>query len=147
MNVDVWEPLRRLEEFDKVITGLFTPGAPENVTTRAILRPAADYVADAESYSVAVDLPGVRKEDVEISVEGDVLKIRAQRNPRVQSENEKTAVQSYVRELRSGTLQRSFRLAKDADASAVSASFVDAVLEVRIPKQKKPEPRKVEISV
>ena len=110
------------------------------------MRPAADYVADAESYGVAVDLPGVRKEDVAISVEGDVLKIRAQRKPRLQSENEKTAVQSYVREIRSGTLQRSFRLAKDADASAVSASFVDGVLEIRIPKQKKPEPRKVEIS-
>jgi HSP20 family protein len=145
MSVDVWEPLRRLEEFDKVITGLFSPGAPAGAaTTQPTLRPPVDYVGDAEGYSLSVDLPGVRKEDVDIDVEGDVLRIRAQRKPRQQSEA-KAETESYVREIRSGTLQRSFRLAKDADTAAVSASLVDGVLEVRVPKQKKAQPRKVEI--
>jgi len=144
MHMHVWEPNRRLEEFDKVIAGLFTPGSPANTVTQPVLRPAADYGVDAEGYSVSVDLPGVRKEDVDISVEGDVLEIRAQRKPR-REDDAKAEGQSYVREIRSGTLQRSFRLAKDADTTAVSASLVDGVLEVRIPKQKKAQPRKVEI--
>ena len=144
MSVDVWEPLRRLEEFDKVIAGLFTPGSPASAVTQPVLRPAADYGVDAEGYSVSVDLPGVRKEDVDISVEGDILTIRAQRKPR-RADDPKAESQSYVREVRSGTLQRSFRLAKDADTTAVGASLVDGVLEVRIPKQKKAQPRKVEI--
>jgi HSP20 family protein len=151
MNAVVWEPIRRLEELDKVIDGWFgdrTAARTGEATERA-WRPAADYTADAEGYRIHVDLPGVRKEDVEINVEDDVLSVRAQRKPYTvgvtSADSAAKAAQAFLNEVRTGTFQRSFRLAKDADVTAVNASMSEGVLEVRVAKRKEAQPRKIEI--
>jgi HSP20 family protein len=145
MNAVVWEPLRRFEELDKVIDGWFgKPTTRTGETAERAWRPAADYTAEADAYRVRVDLPGVRKEDVEINVEDDVLSIQAQRKPYV-SEDTAKKTQAFSSEIPTGTYRRSFRLAKDADVTGVSASMSDGVLEVRVPKRKEAQPRKIEI--
>ena len=148
MTVGIWEPLRQLEQLDKVIDGFFSQSAgakPE----QSVTRPATDYWADAEGYRLVIDLPGVRKEDVDISVEDGVLTVRAQRNAVGDGSKEDTETRKtrkvFLRETRTGNLQRSFRLGTDADVSAVSASMSDGVLEVRVPRLQRPQSRKVEV--
>ena len=146
MNAVVWEPLRRLEEFDRVLDGwLGSTASRSTETAEPVWRPAADYTADAEAYVVRVDLPGVRKDDVDINVENDVRSIHAAHKPVAVEGAPVKGAQTFLGEIRTGTFARSFKLAGDADATAVSAGMSNGVLEVRVPKRKEAQARKIEI--
>jgi HSP20 family protein len=85
-----------------------------------------DFVED-DTYVLRADLPGIDpEEDVEISLEGDVLTIKGERREEVKERNR--------RELRYGSFVRSIQLPGHAREGDVTASYADGVLEVRVPR-------------
>ncbi len=84
------------------------------------------------AYTLTIDLPGVKKEDINIDVGNGALTVSA--NNDVSSE-EKDKNGNYIhRERRSGSFSRTFSVSKELDASKLKASYKDGVLEIVVPK-------------
>lgn len=85
---------------------------------------------DEHGYSIEVDLPGIKKEDVEINVDNNILTISGKREFKEEIKEENY----YKIESRYGSFSRSFTLPQKVDIENIKASSVDGVLEVFIPK-------------
>jgi HSP20 family protein len=104
-------------------------------------KPLADVVDTKESLLLKVDLPGVKQEDISISIEDNTLSVKGERKQEVQVSEE-----GYSRFERSyGCFQRSMLLPPTVDADRVKASYKDGVLEIQLPKKEEAKPKTVKI--
>jgi len=103
--------------------------------------PATDLVETDEHYVLTADLPGLTADDVTIDVTDGVLTVAGER--KIEREVKSGGVVRLERA--SGSFARSLRLPKGIDADAISASFNDGVLEVKVPKPAEAESKKVTI--
>ena len=106
----------------------------------SVLSPSADIVEGANAITVTVDLPGVNQEDVQVTFEGGVLSISAQRDISSQS-----SAKLIHGEFESCTFKRKFALAEGLDSERISAELRNGVLTLTIPRAAKAQPKKVEI--
>lgn len=98
----------------------------------AQLKMRIDVAENDKAYTVQADLPGVKKEDIDVRVEGNFVSIRAQ----VRNEKETREGDRVLRSERTyGALERSFTLGQDVDAAAVKARYADGVLTLELPKR------------
>ena len=96
-----------------------------------------------EALLVECELPGLRKEDLDITIEDDVLTIRGERG--TAGEN---ASQEYVRRERSfGPFERRMELPARVDVENVKAAYSNGVLEITLPKHPEAKPRKIDVAV
>lgn len=104
--------------------------------------PAVDVDEHADHFELFVDMPGVTAEQVEITLEDDVLTLRGERPPRDRQEGvtRRRAERSY------GRFERRFLLPDSADAEGVKARERNGVLEITIPKRAAALPRRIEIA-
>ncbi len=93
------------------------------------------------SFHVEVDLPGVKKEDVDIKIEDDMLVVTAVRH----FKNELSRENYYVCESSFGKLERRFMLPESVDTKKVDASFEDGRLIIELQKTQKAKPKTVKI--
>ncbi|HWC26683.1 MAG TPA: Hsp20/alpha crystallin family protein [Solirubrobacteraceae bacterium] len=105
--------------------------------------PAMDLVETDEHFVLKADLPGMTESDVNIEVENNVLTVSGERK----TEHEEKHEGYYRLERAAGAFSRSLSLPEGIDADAVTASFDNGVLEVRIPKPAQAKPRRVQIGV
>lgn len=106
--------------------------------------PAVDVLEDEAGYTLQMDLPGFRPEDVSIRAFDGTLTIQGERKePR--PADEKTAVR--LRERASGSFTRSFRLRSPIDAAGIKATYAHGVLEVRVPRAEAAKPREIAIQI
>jgi HSP20 family protein len=103
--------------------------------------PAMDLVEAGDHFVLKADLPGLSEEDVKIEVQDGTLTISGER----QAEHEASEGGWYRVERSFGSFSRALTLPEQVDASAISASFNDGVLEVRIPKPEERKPQRIEI--
>lgn len=103
-----------------------------------------DLVEQDDALFVRAGLPGLKPEDVDISLDGNVLTIKGETKADWQKEDAKV----YHREHRYGSFTRSLRLPKNLNLDAVEANVEHGNVVVRIPKleETKPQSRKIEIS-
>lgn len=93
--------------------------------------PQADVIEKENHFEIHMSLPGIRKEDIKISVDGDMLNIEGERKSEIKEENEK-----FVRrETSFGKFSRSFNVSK-LNTSEIEASFENGILNLQIPKNK-----------
>lgn len=121
-------------EFERMVAGVQT--TPMRVEERV----------EDDTYVLRAELPGIDPdEDVEIFVQDGMVTIKAERHEEVKSEEEKG---TYRTEFHYGSFSRTLPLPAGADESAVSASYADGILEVRVPvgAPETPEPRTVPIT-
>lgn len=94
--------------------------------------PAVDIEEKDEAYLITADVPGFKKDDVEVDLNDNVLTVTG----RVESKEEETKEGEWVRrERRCGAFQRSFMLPDEVDQEAVDAKFEDGVLKIVLPKR------------
>jgi HSP20 family protein len=127
------------DEVNRLFDGFFTPAVKGAIG----FIPPTDIEETADSFVLRLDLPGVKTEEVKLTVLGDTLTIRGERKPG----SETNANGLYRRERRYGTFERAFRLGRSVKAEQVEASFRDGVLEVRVPKADEARPRDIQIQV
>ena len=90
-----------------------------------------------DGFELEADLPGFKKEDIKLSVNGDTLTIKAERHSDCEDQDKKSG---YLRCERSyGSYSRSFDVT-GVDVSQISASYTDGVLRIRLPKQAPKQP-------
>ena len=105
-------------------------------------RPSVDIRELEDQYTITVDLPGVALDDIDVTVEKNVLSISGERKTRESQEE-----QGYVRfERHDGAFSRQFTLPDNVDSEGVSASSNNGVLVVSIPKAAQAQPRKISIA-
>ena len=105
--------------------------------------PALDLSETAEGYLVEASLPGLKPEDVEITVENNVLTIKGETRQEVDQKK-----RNYHRiERRFGSFQRTIGLPSTVKADAIQASLTDGVLRLEIPKAEEVKPRKISVNV
>ena len=103
--------------------------------------PAVDIKEDADSFVIVADIPGVDPKDIEVHMENGVLTIKGEKESEKKEERE-----GYKRVERSyGSFYRRFSLPDTADPDKISAKSNNGVLEVRIAKQEKVQPRKISV--
>jgi len=106
--------------------------------------PDVDIVEEKDRILARVDLPGMKQQEIRVEVVDDVLSIRGQRQREFKEEREG---QVYRIERSYGTFARDFRLPSTVDASKVTASYKDGVLEVTLPKREQAQPKQINVSV
>ena len=122
-------------EFERMVSG--SQAAPMRVEERV----------DDDMYILRAELPGIDPDkDVEIFVQDGMVTIKAERREEVKSEDKEAG--TYRTEFHYGSFSRSLPLPAGADESAVSATYSDGILEVRVPvgAPEAPEPRTVPIT-
>lgn len=103
--------------------------------------PACDLSERESEFLIKADLPGVRKEDVKIQVEGNTITISGERL----EESEEGDSKKHRSEAFYGSFLRSFSLPQKIDEEKVSAQFKEGVLRVTIPKSKEEQSRTIKI--
>ena len=94
-----------------------------------------------KAYTVHAEIPGVRKEDIEVSIEGNLVTIRAE----VRREKEEKGETMLRSERYYGAVARSFTLATDVDEKTATAKYADGVLELMLPKKAGGSTRRLQV--
>lgn len=144
-----WDPFKDLEQFENRLGTLFgrlpakTNGEAQESITVPEWAPVVDITEDEKEFLVKAELPGLKKEEIKISVEDGVLTISGERKVEKEEKNKK-----YHRIERAyGRFERSFTLPDQAEAAKVNAEFNDGVLQVHLPKSPKAAPKAQEIKI
>jgi HSP20 family protein len=113
----------------------------EEMSSRA-WTPAVDIAESDDRLTLYAELPGLKKDDVEITLEDNVLTVRGERR----FEGDETKESFHRIERAYGAFHRAFHLPSNVRADKVQAAFADGVLRIDVPKQEEAKPRKIAIS-
>lgn len=146
MSVVKYDPFRELRNLQDEMTRLFTGPRPASFDreemTHGAWAPSVDIYEDKERLILEAELPGMNREDFEISVENNIITLRGERKF-----EKKTDGDNYHRVERSyGSFTRSFTLPQTVTADGATADFDNGVLRVSLPKREETKARKIEIS-
>ncbi len=136
-----WNPVRDIFNLQDEINKLFgNYGGRDDSLGWA---PAVDIQETESGYSIKVDLPGIKKEDIKLSVENNVMSISGERKDEKEEKGK-----NYLRKEKSyGSFFRSFALPHAVDSKNIKASYADGVLSVDIPKAEEAKPKEIKIEV
>jgi len=110
---------------------------------------AADLVPDIDvnetdkMFEVTVEMPGLKRDDVEISLDNDILTIRGEKKVETERQDEKE--RAHISERAYGTFFRTIQLPTRVEPSDVQATMANGVLKITIPKPAQSEARKIEV--
>lgn len=142
-----YNPWNTFEVFNRAFAPLFTgdiatPEENENETVARVWAPRVDILENDEAFQVTAELPGIKKEDVEITVENNVLSLKGERKfeKDVNKENYHRIERTY------GAFARSFTLPTRVASDRVEAKFDTGLLTITIPKVAEARPKKIEIA-
>jgi HSP20 family protein len=146
MRVIKWEPFRDIDDmFDRVLADTMRRWPRTSNDERRVYdwAPAADVSETDGEYLIKAELPEVRKDDLNITVQEGVLTLAGERKEEKREDNEKL----HRIERFHGSFSRRFTLPDDADEQGIKAESKDGVLVIHIPKQKiaHPQPRQIQV--
>jgi HSP20 family protein len=108
------------------------------------LVPSMDVIETDTDILIAAEMPGLQRDDVEITIADNVLKIRGEKRPEREEASDKDK-KYQVSERSYGVFLRSLQLPAGIDPSAVEATMSNGVLRIRIPKPARCQPKKIEV--
>ena len=143
-NLTRWEPMREMmtlrEAMDHLFDDAFTRPLSFNGNGIASM-PAVDMYQTDDSVIVKATLPGMKAEDVDISVTGDRLTLRGE----IKQESEQKDATYHLREQRYGAFERSLPLPTDVKTDKAKAEFNDGILTVTLPIAEEVKPKSISI--
>ena len=143
-NVNSFSPLLNLSrELGRLFEAPFESTSTEAPTSDPGFGPALDLSETEQSLLVKLDLPGVARDQVKVSLQDDVLTISGERAADVLEKG----AGYHRRERANGRFERSIELARSVDESKITATFKDGVLIVTLPKTPDAKPRQIDIAV
>lgn len=137
--------MTKFDEMDTLFNHLWRTGRPaprlgeEDGTVT--LRPRADVFESETGFVLEIELPGVRKDDLSVELEREVLTISATRHV----EREEGLRALHLERSGNARFVRRFTLGKDADADNIEGRFTDGVLRLSVPKKEKALPRRINV--
>jgi HSP20 family protein len=139
-----------LTDFNRYLESFFGDDPSLAPVDRVLNRlPAVDVREKEDAYIVEAELPGYEEKDIQVHVEGGNLTIESKKeDEKERKENAKEAKNStfLIRERRTSSFSRSFKLPDNADAEQVSASFKNGILTMEIKKRGEAQRRLIHIN-
>jgi HSP20 family protein len=147
MGITRWRPLRDLvsmqEEMNRLFDDFFGRPLVRAEGTEGVWSPSVDVSEDKDNVIVRAEMPGMKKEEVKISIQDNVLTLKGEKK---QEKEEKDA--NYHRIERSyGSFSRSFTLPTAVKADKVKASYKDGMLNITLPKTEEAKPKEIPVSI
>ncbi|MDD5765317.1 MAG: Hsp20/alpha crystallin family protein [Candidatus Marinimicrobia bacterium] len=143
MTMTKWIPRQSLlnveDDFDSFLKNLY----PTYDASFCALMPNVDIEELEKEFHIVAELPGVKKEDVHIQLEDNILTVTGEKK----RENETDKKNIHRSERSFGNFQRTFRLPEQTDQSTIQADFKDGILNIVIPKKEAVLPKQIEINV
>jgi len=143
MNVSIWDPFREMEAlFNTYTMPARKKGGDENkpAETRD-WAPVVDILETENAFFLKVELPGVEKDDVDVSIDNRILTIKGEK------ENDCKDQKVHRGECRYGTFIRNFTLPQDVDVDKVEAACKNGVLILTLNKMEQAKPKQIEVKV
>jgi HSP20 family protein len=143
-----WDPFREMEELqNRLISGRRLPLLKGDADVEELAlttwTPRVNIAEDDKEYVVNVELPGVKKEEVKVSIDNGVLTISGERK----TEKEEKGKKFHRVEQTYGSFMRSFTLPESSSGDKISADFKDGILKVHVPKEEKAKAKAIEVKV
>ena len=142
-----WTPLRSMmsfrDEMDRMLDDFYGRMSPSGESYEGDWLPAMDMRENDGEVLVSLELPGMSKSDIKVSVKNDVLSITGEK--KAEKADEKENVHRVERTY--GYFKRSVALPVEVDSGKVKASFKDGVLKVTLPKVEAKKPKEIPIQV
>ncbi len=148
-GLTVWEPIKGFDPFGKSFDRLFeesvralSPNTSRDSEQEA-WSPKVDIYEDDDRYILKADLPGLNKEDIQVDLNDNTLRISGEKK-----NVEKTSKDNYVRlERKYGKFVRSFTVSDNIDTQNIKANYKDGVLEVTLPKKEEAKPKQLKVHI
>jgi HSP20 family protein len=141
-----WDPAGELDRIRRELDELFDP-TPRRFFSDGLFdrefSPAMDVVENEDGYLVSLDLPGVDRKDLDISVADNVLTVKGEKK----SDGENGESKFYRKESWEGSFQRTISLPGGVDAGKIDAKMRDGVLAISLPKREEAKPRQIAVNV
>ena len=145
-NVTRYDPFDLLEGMMKsVLRPHYEDAVAQQRDGRAWSIPI-DIAEDDRSYSIWADLPGVRKEDVNVSILGSQVLLTAELKQEKQVDQEQENQRRLVSERRTGTFHRELQFGAEIDEAKAQAQFRDGVLQLTLPKKESAQVKRLSIN-
>ena len=139
-GITLWSPFAELERIRRELDRIFEDVFPTADREETLAPPVDVYETDSEVV-VKAELPGVKKEDIDVTIKENTVSIRAEKR----EEREEKTENVHRVERFYGRLERLIPLPADVKPDKAKAEYKDGVLELRIPKQKVTKEAKVQI--
>lgn len=146
---EVWrDPFSELENIQNEINKLFdvslTRDSGHNIgLLDGAWRPAVDMYDSKDTILVKADVPGLRKDDIEVMVQGDTLIIKGEKKQEKEVHEEDYArMERYY-----GSFQRAIRLPSEVQTEKVGASYENGVLKLTLPKSEQAKPKQIKVDI
>ncbi|MCP5467919.1 MAG: Hsp20/alpha crystallin family protein [Deltaproteobacteria bacterium] len=140
-NLKLYDPFEFSDEMGRLFWGL--KRHKNDQESRVSFVPSIDVAESPETLSISVELPGMKKDDVKITVREGILTISGEKKFKEEEKKE-----NYYRIERSyGSFVRSFNLPNTVDSEAIRAQFENGVLELAIPKKPEAKERTIDVEV
>ena len=142
-NSSVVDPFEHLNRLRSEVTRLFE--SPFGNLTQGFntWSPAIDLFEDKDNVIVKAELPGMKKEEIDVSLHEGTLTISGERK----SEREEKEGETYRSERFYGRFQRSVLLPGSVSVEKVSANYKDGVLTITMPKSEEAKPKQIQVNV
>ena len=142
-----WRPFRELEEIDRRFGDIFGQSLLPAWRLLPLEEkgwiPAIDVFEKEDKFVVKAELPGMKEDDIDVSVVGDTLTIKGEKK----AETEVKEEDYYCCEHSYGSFFRSVALPSHVDVKKIEASYEEGVLEITLPKVPEVKPQKVPVTV
>jgi HSP20 family protein len=144
---ETWSPMAGMEslrtEMDRLFDTFFGTMQPSG-THESLWYPRVDLQEHDQEFVLVADLPGMQQDDINITVEHNILTLQGKRLVEHQAENGQNGYAHY-RERAFGTFCRRFTLGATVDADQITATYKAGVLEVHIPKTAAAQPKRIAV--
>jgi HSP20 family protein len=141
-DITRWEPMREVMTLREAMDRLFNDAFTSPLSVSGVsLNPAIDLYQTAEDVVVKASLPGLKADDVHISISSDVLTLSGE----FSQESEQKDATYHIRERRSGSFERSLMLPTDVQSDKAKAEFEEGILTITLPKAEAVKPKTITI--
>ena len=142
-----WRPFRELEDMERRLDNMLgrsslLAGWRHMPSSEVGWSPVIDVFEKDDKFIVKAEIPGMKEEDVDVSVVGDTLTIKSEKK----SESEVKEEDYYYCESSYGSFSRSIGLPSNIDTKKIEANYEDGVLEIGLPKVPEIKPKKVSVT-
>jgi HSP20 family protein len=143
MSLTRWNPLQDLMSVRSTVDSLFTDPffQPLSLNGGKAGLPALDIVEQEQELVIQAAVPGYKPEQIDVSVQGDVLTLSASMN----DERERKEENFYLRERQTGSFRRSVRLPAPVNSDEATAEYDNGVLTLRLPKSSEATPKRIKV--
>ncbi len=139
-----FNPAKEFENFSEKFQNIFGELPNSGFGFDNSFKPKADIFSDEKNIYVELEVPGVKKEDLKISLKDSVLTVSGEKK---NNNNDADSLNYYKNEIRTGKFSRNFNLSKTVDQDSIQASYTDGVLRIVVSKKLKEEKTEKEIKI